>query len=89
MRCDKKSDKIEFTVVDCSGDSKTIAPDITKDDYKFFSREMKKSYADSENEWKALVKASADMPLGKAVVSKSDKTDIEDISNKKDSIERE
>lgn len=83
-----KSDTIEFTVVDCSGDTKTISPNLTKDDYKFFSREMKKSYVDSENEWKALVKSSADMPLGKTVISKEDKADT-DKQHKKKNIERD
>lgn len=47
-----KADRITLDVLTNNGESISIYPNITKDDYAFLTREMKKAFADSEIEWK-------------------------------------
>lgn len=65
-----KSDRISLSVISISGDSMEIAPNLTRDDYAFLSREMKKSFVESENAWKELVEASSEYRTGEIVASK-------------------
>ena len=65
-----KNDRISIEGVKNNGQAETLNPDITKDDYAFLMREMKKSFVVCENDWKEVVKASKDYPLGKTVATK-------------------
>lgn len=56
----EKSDSISLEATTVNGDSITLLPDITKDDYAFLSREMKKAFAKSEVEWGNLMKTYAE-----------------------------
>ncbi len=68
----KKQDKITFSIDTTSGDHIDIYPSVlTKDDYAFVTREMKKAFVSSENEWKALVQQAKGIATGKVVLSKN------------------
>lgn len=77
-----KSDRISLSVVSISGDSMEIAPNLTRDDYAFLSREMKKSFVESENAWKELVEASSEYRTGEIVANKHGIAPHEDKSKK-------
>lgn len=65
-----KSDRISIEAILTNGNSFTIPSNITPDDYAFLSREMKKSFVKSENDWKSLMETAAAYPIGKAVANK-------------------
>lgn len=62
-----KSDQISLSVSSINGDRKIICPSITKDDYVFLSREMKKAFAESEPVWKETMLNIANIEIGKEV----------------------
>ena len=62
-----KSDRIEFEGEKSDGDLIEFYPDITKDDYAFFARELKKTFAESEPEWKEKISVIKNYPLGKVI----------------------
>lgn len=66
----EKADRISIEATLTNGNSFTIPSNITPDDYAFLSREMKKSFAKSENDWKSLMETAAAYPIGKAVANK-------------------
>ncbi|HBV81937.1 MAG TPA: hypothetical protein DEB74_03890, partial [Lachnospiraceae bacterium] len=68
---DYNSTKDTITIKGAAGDKTvTLTPNITSDDYAFLTREMKKAFVECENDWKTLVKASKEYPLGKTVSNK-------------------
>lgn len=68
---DYNSTKDTITIKGEAGDKTvTLTPNITSDDYAFLTREMKKAFVECENDWKTLVKASKEYPLGKTVSNK-------------------
>ena len=74
MNYNAKRDTISFSIDNTNGECLDIYPSaLTKDDYAFLSREMKKAFAESENEWKEIVKSSQDYSVGH-VFSKSETT---------------
>lgn len=66
------SDRLTFSILDSKGDSMEIKPDFTYDDMTFLLREMKKVFAHSEHDWKALVQKAEQEKVGSIVASKSD-----------------
>lgn len=80
----EKNDRISFSVSNPNGDSITASPhSITADDYAFLSREMKKAFAKSENDWKTLLKSAAAYPVGKAVANKDGMLPFQENSKEK------
>lgn len=65
-----KSDKISLEATTGNGDSIMLYPLITKDDYAFLAREMKKAFAESELEWKATMRTASEYPVGKTVMDR-------------------
>lgn len=61
---------LSLIAVDINGNEETILPVITRNDYAFLCREMKRSFVDSEAEWKKLVKAAEEYPDGKIIANK-------------------
>lgn len=57
-------DRIEFEGEKADGDLIEFHPDLTRDDYAFFEREMKKTFAVSEPEWKEKMANVQNLPLG-------------------------
>lgn len=83
-----RSDRINFSCVDIYGESKTIYADFTRDDLSFLMREMKKSFAESEKEWKEIVSLSENEKTGTLVYDKSNPVKRrEDLSLSKKPIE--
>jgi poly [ADP-ribose] polymerase len=67
---DIKQDKISFVIQDSDGvQISTELPEITRDDRKFLMREMKKSFADSEPEWRKLAEQSEKEKVGAIVAT--------------------
>lgn len=78
----EKNDRISIIGADINGKTETLHPNITFDDYAFLQREMKKAFVNSENDWKELVKAAKEYPLGKTVANK-DSIVLNDIEKSK------
>lgn len=64
MEYDTKNDKIEFIINDKNDTERSYKPNITKDDYDFIMREMKKNFAVGEYEWELAVQEGKDKSLG-------------------------
>lgn len=62
-----KSDRISLEATTANGDSITLSPAITKDDYAFLAREMKKAFVESELEWTSAMRSASEYPTGKSV----------------------
>lgn len=66
-----KRDTIEFTIQDSGGNLiSTELPTITNDDRRFIMREMKKSFVESEPEWRKLVEQSQQERVGEVVATR-------------------
>ena len=61
---------ILFETVSADGTSHPVLPDITKHDYVFVSRELKRAFAESELEWKVLAKSFDNYEVGETIVRK-------------------
>lgn len=72
-----KSDTISLSIDTIKDKDVLIRPNITKDDYAFLSREMKKAFVECENDWKGLIKATAEYPVGREVATKEGITPLE------------
>lgn len=64
---DERADRITLYGVCLDGTDELLLPDLTGDDYAFLAREMKKTFAVSEDAWKDLMKKASDYPVGKTV----------------------
>ena len=64
-------------------DESTVIDTPTKDDLAFISREMKKSFVASEDEWKKLISDTAEYTVGTTVAKKAER------KNKRKEAERE
>lgn len=64
------NDKISISISDINDERMDIYPVITSYDYKFLTRELKKSFAESEKDWKNIVKVSEQYPLNRVVAEK-------------------
>lgn len=84
-----KSDTITFEAKNTFGDSVVLSPAITKHDFAFIAREMKKAFVECENDWKALVKASSDYAIGKTVANKEGMVEQDNQSSKEKKIVKE
>lgn len=73
----EKSDRISLDITTVNGNSKTIKPLLTNDDYTFLAREMKKAFVESENEWKELMSSTKEYALGKPVANKNGKIPVD------------
>lgn len=67
-----KNDTISFGGDTITGDNITLHPDLTGDDYKFMSREMKKAFAECENEWKDIVKSAVPLRINEIVCERAE-----------------
>ena len=68
---DTKQDKIEFVIRDSADvEISTELPTITRDDRHFIMREMKKSFAESEPEWRKLVEQAQQEKVGEVVATR-------------------
>lgn len=68
---DTKQDKIEFVIRDSADvEISTELPTITRDDRHFIMREMKKSFAESEHEWRKLVEQAQQEKVGEVVATR-------------------
>ena len=83
-----KRDTISFSIETTNGDHADIYPtQLTRDDYSFIMREIKKAFVESEKDWKELVDKSADLAVGKTVITKKEAKEEKDI--KKNNKDRE
>lgn len=65
-----KADKISLEATTTNGNSITLYPSVTKDDYAFLAREMKKAFAVSEVEWTSAMRSASEYPTGKPVMDR-------------------
>lgn len=64
-------DTIEFTIQDSSGKLQTTdLSTITNDDRRFLMREMKKSFAESEPQWRKLISQAVQEKVGETVAKR-------------------
>lgn len=61
---DCSTNKINFIINDNTGTEREYKPNITKDDYAFIMREMKKNFAVGEYEWELVIKEGKNKDLG-------------------------
>ena len=64
-------DKIVFMAQSyANGDYLRLSPVLTNDDYDFFKREVKKSFADRESDWKSIISNADKHKVGELCYSK-------------------
>lgn len=93
---DTRTDRIKaFTVpLDDGTGTKDIHPNLTGDDMKFLTREIKKNFAEGEYEWSCLKKLGAELKKGEVIYplnsksnytpSEKDKTENKEVDAGKD-----
>lgn len=80
LECSKK-DILTLSCQDSSMNTMDIKPFLTKDDYRFLCREMKKGFAVCENDWKALVEKAEPELVGSVIDYRNSDCDGKKLSS--------
>lgn len=91
-----KTDRMAICAITPDNEHIELHPDLTSDDMKFLCREMKKAFAESEKDWKAMMEDAKKVRTGELFLDKESeekqetkKAPAKKPRKKKEEIERE